>query len=124
MKNRNIVSWSVIAAIMLFIVGFLTLRPVPIVPEKELLVLTGKVVEITEGGVKDVTFKIAGSDEIFYVNRGLERGLNLSELQGSLINEDVILKYPDHSSLLNFDKKSIHISKVEHEGKVVFSEIQ
>jgi hypothetical protein len=111
------------AGIVCFVVGLMIFRPVPILPENELVVLKAKVTEIYEGGVKDVNFKLEGRKEMFYVNRGLERGLNLQSLKSQLTNQDITIKYPDHWSLLNFNKRIIHISKIEHQGKTVFTEV-
>ncbi|SKB31404.1 hypothetical protein [Daejeonella lutea] len=104
-------------------IGLLTFRPVPILPENALVVFKGKVVEIYEGGVNDVNFKIEGRDELFYINRGLEKGLNLQELKAQLINQKITVKYPDHWTLLNFNKRNIHISKIEYLGETLFTEV-
>ncbi|MEJ7693565.1 hypothetical protein [Daejeonella sp.] len=122
-KKPKTIHWTIAGVIAIFALGIMTIRPVPILPEEDLMVLKGKVVGIHEGGVKDVTIKLEGRNEIFYVNRGLERGLNLQELQAQLINQDVLIKYPDHWTLLNFNKNSVHISKIEHHGETVFSEV-
>jgi hypothetical protein len=49
---------------------------VPIPDEKDCLSLKGMVSEVYEGGVNDVVFKLQGLDKEFYINRGLERGLD------------------------------------------------
>src|SRR5688572_28431155 len=99
-------------------VGFrlLILRPVPILPEEECVSLKGTVTDVYEGGVKDVVLTLHGLKKFYYVNRGLERGLDVNTLKEQLINEEVIIKYPDHWTPLDINQRSIHISKIEHNG--------
>ncbi len=123
LKKVKTLTWIFIGGMALFALGIMTIRPVPILPERDLVVLNEKVIEIYEGGVKDVNLKLEGRNELFYVNRGLERGLNLQELRSQLINQRITVKYPDHWSLLNSNKATIHISKIEHQGKTVFTEL-
>ncbi len=121
-KKFKAINWIVIG-VLVVLAGAMVIRPVPMLPEKDLVVITGKVVEIYEGGVKDVNLRLEGRSELFYVNRGLERGLNLQELKAQLIKEYITIKYPDHWSLVNFNESNLHISKIEHRGKTVFTEV-
>jgi hypothetical protein len=123
-KKLKIIDWIFIVGVLCFALAVMLFRPVPILPENKLMVMKGKVIEIYEGGVNDINFKLEGRKEIFYVNRGLERGLRLLELRARLINKNIIIKYPDHWSLLNFNKGIVHISKIEHEGRTIFTEIK
>jgi len=122
-KKLKHIYWILIGGATLFVLGIMIFRPVPILPEKDLVVLKGRVTGVYEGGVKDVNLKLEGRSETFYVNRGLERGLNLQELKDQLINQDIIIKYPDQWSLLNSNKTSVHISKIEHLGMTIFTEV-
>lgn len=123
-KKPKIIDWIFILGVFCFSSGILIFRLVPILPENELSVLTGKVIEIYEGGVNDINFKLEGRKKMFYVNRGMERGLLLEDLQAQLINKDITITYPDHWSLLNFNKGIVHISKIEHQGSIIFTEIK
>lgn len=115
--------FAIFAGLIALVIIVLALRPVPIPAEKDCLVLRGTVTKIYEGGVKDVVIELNGQNQKFYVNRGLERGLNLSELQSKLIGAEIVLKYPDHWTPLDPNKSAIHISKIEHEGQTVFTEL-
>lgn len=109
---------------LLFIVFcVLIYRPVPIVSEAEAIVTEGTVTDIHEGGVKDVVFRLKNDDRVFYINRGLENGLKLATLKQQLIGQNVTFKYPDHWSLLNPKKQSIHLSKVVYNNQVIFNEL-
>lgn len=102
----------------------LVLRPVPIVSEEEALVTKGVVASIDEGGVKDVVFHLENSNRLFYINRGLEKGLKISRLQENLVGEKVTFKYPKYWTPLDWNGKTIHVSKVEMEDEVIFNELK
>lgn len=119
--KKYIVIAAGLTALLIVILSF---RPVPIVAENDCLVLKGTVSKIYEGGDKDVVFELRGQNKIFYVNRGLERGMNLAALRSKLIGREVVLKYPDlWWSLLDPYSKSVHISKIEYAGHTIFTEL-
>ena len=120
MKTRN---WIFLCGLIFLGLGILIFRPVPIPDEKDCLSLTGKVIDIYEGGVKDVVFKLEGFDQEFYVNRGLERGLELNNLRAQLINKEIVIKYPKYWTPLDPGNSVRHISKIEHERRTVFTEL-
>ena len=102
-----------------------TLRPVPVPEdEKECLSVTGIVSNIFEGGVKDVVITLKDNPKTYYINRGLESGLDLADLRKALEGKEVTIKYPDYWSLLDPGKKLLQISKIEHDGETVYSEIE
>jgi len=115
--------FAIFAGLIALVTSILCLRPVPILAEKDCLVLKGTVSEIYEGGVKDVVFKLRGQNQSFYINRGLQRGLTLTELQANLTGREIVLKYPDHWTLLDPNNQNVHISKIEHAGQTVFTEL-
>jgi hypothetical protein len=115
---------TIAAAIGLFVLlAAFTLRPVPTPAEKDCLVVCGTVTNIYEGGVKDVVFTLDGHKGNYYINRGLEHGLDLATLKKQLEGKAITIKYPDHWSLLDPGNSIRHISKVEYAGRTVYSEI-
>ena len=113
--------WVILISVVFFLLGILILRPVPIPDEKDCLVVRGTVIEINEDGVKDVVFRLAGQDRTFYVNRGLERGLELEKLRSELMDQEITIKYPKYWTPLGNSSK--HISKIEYSGRTLFTEI-
>lgn len=107
--------------LLIALAGFL-LRPVPIPPEKECLIVKGVVEQITEGDVKDIIFKLRDNNNLYYINRGLDYDFTLEGLRRDLIGKEVTIKYPDYWSLLA-DSSLRHLCKVQHNGKTVYSEI-
>lgn len=109
---------------LLLILGFMTLRPVHIPRNvNECLVAKGKVVRIYEGGIKDVAFRLEGNKTTYYINRGLEQGLDLTKLQKELLGNNVTIRYPKHWTLLDPDNKIKHLSVLEYNGNEIYNEI-
>ena len=44
-------------------------------------------------------------------------------LKSTLEDEEIVVRYPDYWTPLDFNQTSIHISKIEHKGKTIFSEM-
>ncbi|MEJ2004118.1 MAG: hypothetical protein P8X57_03940 [Cyclobacteriaceae bacterium] len=115
--------------ILFVVVGiFLTIsagifRPVPKVPENDLLITRGTVANITEAGVRDIVFELEGTDRSYYINRGIDHGIDIRSLKEELIGKDVVIKYPDYWTILDPRKKTRHITKLESGGEVIFTEI-
>jgi hypothetical protein len=113
--------WGILIGVVLPLFGVLIFRPVPIPNEKDCLIVEGTVIEITEDGVKDVVFRLAGQNRTFYVNRGLERGLELEKLRAELMDKEITIKY--HKYWTPLGNSSKHISKIESSGRTIFTEI-
>lgn len=56
-------------------------KPVPIVTEEKAIIEKGIIDSIYEGGINDIVFILENNDTKFYINRGLEKGLDLKTLQ-------------------------------------------
>ncbi|HTF29052.1 MAG TPA: hypothetical protein VK625_09420 [Flavitalea sp.] len=122
MKHK---SWIIPGLAIVFItILLLIFRPVPIPVERDCLTTRGIVSEVYEGGTNDVVFKLQGQHKTFYVNRGLERGLELDKLRTELISKEITIKYPKYWTPLDPVNTIRHISKVEHKGRIVFSELE
>ena len=108
----------------ILILGFLIIKPVPIVAEEKAVAVQGLVVDIFEGGVKDVVFKLNNDNSSYYINRGLEHGLTIEDLKEKLVGNHVILKCPKYWTPLDWNNKTRHISKVEFNDEVLFNEFR
>ena len=120
MRTRN---WIILTGLVLLGLGILIFRPVPIPDEKDCVSLKGTVSEIYEAGVSDVVFKLQEHDRTFYINRGLERGLNLKKLRTDLTNKKINILYPKYWTPLDPFNSVRHISKIECDGRTVFTEL-
>lgn len=106
------------------LLAILILRPVPRATEHNIDTVSGVVVDIFEGGENDIVFKLSGNKTRYYINRGLEEGLDLHELKASLMGEEVVISYPRYWTPLDHSGKIRHLSRLIHGNDVIFNEVQ
>jgi len=90
---------------------------------EQCLKVEGKVIDIIDAGSYDIRFIIEGDHSIYYINRGLERGLNLDELKNKLIGKTATFYYPEHFSILDPNNNSRHLNQVNFQDEIIFTEI-
>jgi hypothetical protein len=83
----------------------------------ECVVIDVKITEITEGGIKDIVFYDNGTD-FYYINRGLEQGLNLDSLKTKVLNKTVTL----HLAKVFGGITSEHISQMTLGDEIIYTE--
>ena len=115
---------NLIIPLVLFGLTVLILQPVPTPDEEgECSTIKGTVVQIYEAGTRDVVFKLEGQRQKFYVNRGLQRGLKLQQLRAKLMGREITIKYPRYWTPLDPINHIRHISKLELDGKTIYTEM-
>lgn len=75
------------------------------------------IISISEGRHNDIVFQ--GHKDYYYINRGLEKGLNLDDLNRDLLNKNVTLHLP---RLIFGMVSSEHIAQLSLDGKVYYTE--
>ena len=110
--------------ILIFVAFILIFRPVPIVEEQYAIETKGIVTDVYEGGRFDVVFKLKDRKQRYYINRGLENGLDLKDLQKRLIGQEVTIKYPKYWTPLDWNNTIRHLSKLEFQNEVIFNELK
>ncbi|MGO3182304.1 MAG: hypothetical protein ACTIJ9_05670 [Aequorivita sp.] len=110
--------------LIVLITAVLVLRPVPIVSEGKAITEKGIVLDIYDGGGSDIVFRLEDNERKFYINRGLQAGLELNSLRERLIGNQIVLKYPKYWTPLDWNNKIKHISKVEFNNEIVFNEFK
>ena len=113
-----------VALLSFFILLIFAFKPVPIPAEANCKVMEGTVSKVFEGGEKDVVFLLHENDVAYYINRGLELGLTLESLRYQLKGKKVTIKYPKYWTPLDPYNKTRHISKLESDGEVIFTEVE
>ena len=106
------------------IIAVLIFRPFPIVSESKAISEIGIVKEIYSNKGKDVIFIMLNTDRKFYINRGLENGLELNNLKEKLIGNSIVMKYPKYWTPLDWNNSIRHISKVEFKNEIIFNELK
>ena len=99
-------------------------RPVPIVKESEAITVKG-IVDVIHGTENhDIVIYLKDVNQRYYINRGTEAGLIVSELEEKLGGEMVTVKYPKYWTPLDWNDRIKHISKLEYEEEVIFNELR
>ena len=118
-RKKNLVLLVFLAFILMVLLIF---RPVNIRERADSLVQTGTVQDIFEGGDKDIVFKLYETTTLFYINRGLEQGFTIEGLKHRLLDKDVTIRYPDHWTPFDPGRSSMHLSELEYNNEILFSE--
>jgi hypothetical protein len=84
-------------------------------PEK-CTVVKAKIIKITEGPSFDIVFHDDSSNR-YYINRGLENGLNLDSLNAKVLNKTVTLHLPNL-----FYGTSEDIAQLAIDDEIIFTE--
>jgi len=116
----TLVSFSLIV----LIIAVLIFRPAPIVTEKNTISESGIVKEIYANKGNDIIFILENVERRFYINKGLENGLELTDLKKRLIGNLIVVKYPKYWTPLDWNDKIKHISKVEFNHEILFNELK
>ena len=93
------------------VLSFMIFKMVPVESEDNSVILQGLVVDIYEAGAKDIVFKLDNDNFNYYINRGLEAGMDIDDLKDKLIGNTIEIKYHMHSR---------HIYKLKHNDDVLF----
>lgn len=109
--------------ILFSFLAVMILNPISNVSEKNCSIKDGIVTDIYEGGVHDIVFKLEDDKRIFYINRGLELGLEIEELKSKLMGNEVVFTYPNYWTPLDWNSTGRHLSKVEFGQEIVFNEL-
>ncbi|MBK8505170.1 MAG: hypothetical protein IPL46_24965 [Saprospiraceae bacterium] len=91
LKNSR---WFVLLGLAVLL--FLSTRacsPVPRPKEKDCLIDEGVITHIEIRGKNDIMFNLADNPRKYYINRGLESGLDLAQFKAQLIGSTVVIKY-------------------------------
>jgi len=111
-------------SLTILIIAVLIFRPVPIVSENKAISENGIVTEIYTNKGNDIVFILENTNRRFYINRGLENGLELNNLKQKLIGNPIVVKYPKYWTPLDWNNSVRHISKVEYNGEILFNELK
>ncbi len=118
MRLAKILLYILIPGMLLFL--FLALRPISVHSLADCGEAEGELLRLEETGVRDLSLWIAGDERHFYINRGLEKGLDLDALQAGLLGRPVTLHYARHWTPLNPFSNHRHVVQLEAGGELVF----
>ncbi|NNK87998.1 MAG: hypothetical protein HKO90_06925 [Flavobacteriaceae bacterium] len=81
-------------------------------------IVDSRIIRITEGSSYDIAVHSENGDH-FYINRGLQQGLNLIDLNNAILNKSVTLHL---ARIMGGLAVSEHISQIEAKGDIIFTE--
>lgn len=85
--------------------------------------VSGVLESVSEGGVKDLVFKLEDDKITYYINRGLENGFSLEKIKTDYVGKKVVLNYAKAWTILApFGTNSKHITQISVDGKEIYSE--
>lgn len=123
--KKKIIIYTVLTFGVLFLASaVLIFRPVPIVSESKAIVEKGIVTDIYGTKGNDIIFRLKDNPRRFYINRGLENGLELEHLKSRLTGHLITVKYPKYWTPLDWNNSIKHISKLEFNGETLFNELK
>jgi len=97
-------------------------KPVTAVTSDECILISGRIVSIKEGATNDIQIRLENDSHYYYINDGLEKGINLKQLSSKVLNKTVTLYCPNRWTPVNPDGIVPHITKMEKGTTVVYSE--
>lgn len=102
----------------------LALRPIEPSTLSDCIRVDGIIAAIdTNGGPSDVSIYIKGDNSYYYINRGLEKGLQLGDLQSNLVGQHCTLFYADHWTPLDPFGTHRHVTKIQVKETAVYNEV-
>ena len=103
---------------------FISLALLPVDTSKSNCIKVSGVIENTsEGGVKDLVFKLKNDSTSYYINRGLENGFTLSQTKKEFISKNATLYYAKNwTPLAPFGTTSKHAVQVTINDTIIYSE--
>jgi len=99
----------------------MALRPVSASNEADCNVVKGTVVKIHEGGENDIVFRLKEDSKIYYINRGLEKGLTFEGLTEKVMDREITIWSAKHWTPLDLKGKVNPICKVSLKEEILYS---
>jgi hypothetical protein len=100
----------------------MALRPVPAPNRSNTRYVEGIVSEVYEGdGENDIVIKLSDQAGSFYINRGLEKNLEIQSLQSELLGEKIELVYISHWTPREMPR---HIAEISKNSKIIYTEFK
>ena len=123
MKIPRFIKVSCFLAIIILVV--LILIPVPKPTEANTYDVHDNITNVEQGISNDIVFHLNKISKKPYINRGLEKGLSIEELNKKLVGKKVHLKFVDHWTPLDFNKSNPTLAyiKLTETGEVLYNNI-
>ncbi len=114
--RRSLIISAFFALLVLAFLSCIISNPRP----EDCKIVEVKIGDLSEGGVNDIVFHSNNGDR-FYINRGLEQGLNLEDLNNLVVNKSVTLHL---AKVLGGRVVSEHISQLALNDSIIYTEFK
>jgi len=122
MLVKKIVITSIFFSLMITLA--LVFRPVPYASPENTMKTFGTIEKVFKAGEHGVVFTLEGDDRLFYIDKGLKRGLHFTSLQEELPGKSVDIYYVKYWTPIDPLSKVKHISKVNMNSITLYSAIK
>lgn len=124
MKNLSGKSGIIIFTLLIILLLFLVFRPIPVSRDNS-IVINAIVDNVKKGSEANIILKLNNASGIFYINHGLQKGLNLDTLQKELVNHEVSVHYLKSNFFSGFSpvEGTKYITELKLGDKVIYSEL-
>lgn len=112
-----------LAGVVFIILCIIFLKPVPPVTDENRIEVMGEVVNLWEGSSYDIVFRLKNNNHNYYINRGVESGLEVGALYNQLVGNEVTLTYADYWTPLDPTSSTHHVAQLEYNGEILYTEI-
>lgn len=117
------VSFAVFSIIVLLL-AFLSLRPLPKASQKNCVKHTGTVTDVTKGNGKgDIVIKVKNSNNYFYINRAMDNGYTVEALKEKLLSREAEVLTISHWTPLDPASRTKHIAELKVGSEIVYTEL-
>ncbi len=113
-----------IFTVLIIVALFFVFRPISITRDNS-IVFNTTVYKVGEGSEKNVILQLKNGSGTYYINHGLQKGLNLETLQKELVNQKVTVLYLKPSFVSGFSPvaDTKYITELRLGDKVIYSEL-
>ena len=107
----------------LIVFAFLLVQPLPKATKENCTAHEGAVASVSNGSSGDIVIRLKDDKHFYYINRGVESGLTVSDLHNRLLNKPVQLLTIRSSNPLDIAPISRHIARLKSDDIVIYSEL-
>lgn len=124
MKNLSGKPVIIIFTVLIIALLYLAFRPIPVSRDNSIVINT-TVDKVSEGSEDNIILKLNNVSGIFYINHGLQKGLDLDTLQKELQNHEVSVLYLKSNFFSGFSpvKGTKYITELKLGERVIYSEL-
>ncbi|HEY1061033.1 MAG TPA: hypothetical protein VGE44_05080 [Daejeonella sp.] len=124
MKNLSGKPGIIIFTVLIIALLYLVFRPIPVSRDNSIAINT-TIDKVSQGSEDNIILKLNNTSGIFYINHGLQKGLNLDTLQQELQNREVSVLYLKSNFFSGFSpvKGTKYITELKLGDKVIYSEL-